>query len=209
MYYAFFTDPDKQFAGEIELRGLMPGKYEALDYADDKDLGAVQAEDGKPVRMKTEFKGHLYGGSPEAVGKRYLKHRTGEALLSQFLTEGFGSTWTRRRKRSGSIAARKASRQVGPPYILMQETGVEAVARANGVYSDHLSRRADEASLRVGPSIPAARSRPRAEPSRKAFESRLPGRPCRPLCTLRVHSAGRRRRPAKHPSGPSHRSSGS
>ncbi len=59
MYYAFFTDPTKPFAGEIELRGLMPGKYEAVDYTDGKDFGAVQAEDGKPVRLKTEFKDHL------------------------------------------------------------------------------------------------------------------------------------------------------
>ena len=45
--------------GEVELRGLMPGKYDALDYAAGKDLGAVQVEDGKPVRMKTEFRDHL------------------------------------------------------------------------------------------------------------------------------------------------------
>ncbi|MFZ0734930.1 MAG: alpha-galactosidase [Candidatus Sulfotelmatobacter sp.] len=59
MYYAFFTDPEKPFAGEIELRGLQPGTYDVLDYADGKDLGAVQAEAGKPPRMKTDFKDHL------------------------------------------------------------------------------------------------------------------------------------------------------
>ena len=59
MYYAFFTDPTKPFAGEIELRGLMPGKYQRVDYIDGKDFGTVQAEDGKPVRLKTEFKEHL------------------------------------------------------------------------------------------------------------------------------------------------------
>jgi len=59
MYYAFFTDPAKPFAGEVELRGLKPGSYEVLDYVDGKNLGTVQAENGKPPRLKTEFKDHL------------------------------------------------------------------------------------------------------------------------------------------------------
>ena len=59
MYYAFFTDPAKPFSGEIELRGLQPGTYDVLDYVDGKDLGTVQAEAGKPPRMKTDFKDHL------------------------------------------------------------------------------------------------------------------------------------------------------
>ena len=59
MYYAFFTDPDKPFTGEIELRGLQPGTYHVFDYVDGKDLGTVQAEAGKAPRMKTAFKDHL------------------------------------------------------------------------------------------------------------------------------------------------------
>jgi len=59
MYYAFFTDPEKPFAGEVELRGLKPGTYNVLDYADGKDLGTVQAVEGKPPRLKVEFKDHL------------------------------------------------------------------------------------------------------------------------------------------------------
>ena len=39
MYYAFFADPEKPFAGEVELRGLKAGKYHVVDYADGKDLG--------------------------------------------------------------------------------------------------------------------------------------------------------------------------
>jgi alpha-galactosidase len=60
MYYAFFAEKENgTFAGEIELRGLKPGSYHVLDYADGKDLGTVQAEAGKAPRLKTEFKEHL------------------------------------------------------------------------------------------------------------------------------------------------------
>jgi alpha-galactosidase len=59
MYYSFFTSADKPFAGEVELRGLKPGTYSVADYVDGKDLGTVQAEDGKVPRLKTEFKQHL------------------------------------------------------------------------------------------------------------------------------------------------------
>jgi alpha-galactosidase len=59
MYYAFFTDPNKPFTGEIELRGLKPGKYDVINYVDGTNTGTVQAESGKPPRLKTEFKEHL------------------------------------------------------------------------------------------------------------------------------------------------------
>ena len=59
MYYAFFTDPNKPFTGEAELRGLKPGKYDVINYVDGTNLGVVQAESGKPPRLKTEFKEHL------------------------------------------------------------------------------------------------------------------------------------------------------
>ncbi len=59
MYYAFFADGDKPFSGEIELRGLKPGTYNVVDYVDGKDMGTVQAANGKPPRMKVDFKEHL------------------------------------------------------------------------------------------------------------------------------------------------------
>jgi alpha-galactosidase len=59
MYYAFFTEAGKPFAGEVELRGLKPGSYRVLDYVDGKDLGTVQVEAGKAPKLKTEFSEHL------------------------------------------------------------------------------------------------------------------------------------------------------
>jgi alpha-galactosidase len=60
MYYAFFAPSDKApFSGEVELRGLKAGTYHVIDYTDGKDFGTVQAEDGKPPRLKSEFKDHL------------------------------------------------------------------------------------------------------------------------------------------------------
>jgi alpha-galactosidase len=59
MYYAFFAEPGKPFAGDVELRGLKPGSYQVIDYADGKSLGTVQAENGKAARLKAEFKDHL------------------------------------------------------------------------------------------------------------------------------------------------------
>jgi len=60
MYYAFFAPAEKPaFEGEVELRGLKPGTYQVVDYAEGKDLGTVQAEAGNAPRLKTEFKDHL------------------------------------------------------------------------------------------------------------------------------------------------------
>ncbi len=59
MYYAFFTDPSKPFAGEVELRGLKPGKYHVVDYSDGKDFGTVQAAEGQPPRLNAQFNDHL------------------------------------------------------------------------------------------------------------------------------------------------------
>ena len=60
MYYAFFADQQNgTFTGEVELRGLKAGHYRVSDYADGKDLGTVDAEDGKAPSLKTEFKQHL------------------------------------------------------------------------------------------------------------------------------------------------------
>jgi alpha-galactosidase len=59
MYYAFFAEAGKPFAGEVELRGLKPGTYDVLDYVDGKNLGTVQAAEGKSPRLKADFKDHL------------------------------------------------------------------------------------------------------------------------------------------------------
>lgn len=59
MYYAFFAEPGKPFAGDVELRGLKPGTYDVVDYVDGKDLGTVQADQSKAPRLKAEFKDHL------------------------------------------------------------------------------------------------------------------------------------------------------
>ncbi len=59
MYYAFFTSPGKAYSGDVELRGLKAGTYHVVDYADGKDLGTVQATEGKAPQLKTEFKEHL------------------------------------------------------------------------------------------------------------------------------------------------------
>jgi len=59
MYYAFFGRENALFKGEIELRGLKPGTYDVLDYADGKDLGTVQAEENGIAKLKAEFKEHL------------------------------------------------------------------------------------------------------------------------------------------------------
>ncbi len=65
MYYAFYapspasTSQHAQVAawsGEIELRGLAPGKYHVVDYVDGKDLGVVSSPDAK---LQTSFTDHL------------------------------------------------------------------------------------------------------------------------------------------------------
>ena len=59
LYYAFFTDSGKSFAGELELRGLKAGTYNVVDYVEGKNLGSVQAENGKTPRLRADFKEHL------------------------------------------------------------------------------------------------------------------------------------------------------
>ena len=57
MYYAFFApDPSKPWSGQIELRGLAPGKYRVLDYEKGTDLGQVDAANPK---LSTSFEQHL------------------------------------------------------------------------------------------------------------------------------------------------------
>ena len=57
MYYAFFSrDPEKPWQGELELRGLKPGRYRIRDYENGKDLGMLDSH--QPV-LKTGFTDHL------------------------------------------------------------------------------------------------------------------------------------------------------
>src|SRR5207248_1574993 len=59
MYYAFFATSSAAWRGEVELRGLEPGTYHVVDYADGKDLGTVEATTDKAPRLATEFREHL------------------------------------------------------------------------------------------------------------------------------------------------------
>jgi alpha-galactosidase len=57
MYYAFFLpDSAKPWKGEVELRGLEPGKYQVFDYENRKDLGTVE---GANPKLTAEFRQHL------------------------------------------------------------------------------------------------------------------------------------------------------
>jgi alpha-galactosidase len=57
MYYAFFApDPAKAWKGEVELRGLEPGKYRVLDYENGKDVGNVE---GANPKLAVDFTQHL------------------------------------------------------------------------------------------------------------------------------------------------------
>jgi alpha-galactosidase len=56
MYYAFFAE---KFSGDVELRGLKPGKYHVADYADGKDFGTVLPDANGVAKLKTEFREHL------------------------------------------------------------------------------------------------------------------------------------------------------
>jgi alpha-galactosidase len=59
MYYAFFAPTSAPWKGEVELRGLAPGTYKVVDYAEGKDLGTVQATADRPASMQIEFQDHL------------------------------------------------------------------------------------------------------------------------------------------------------
>ena len=59
MYYAFFAPTLAPWKGEVELRGLRPGTYHVLDYADGKDLGTVTADGQQAPKLKADFKESL------------------------------------------------------------------------------------------------------------------------------------------------------
>ena len=45
--------------GEVELRGLKPGKYRVSDYGEGKDLGTVDAGANGAAKLPADFKEHL------------------------------------------------------------------------------------------------------------------------------------------------------
>jgi alpha-galactosidase len=60
MYYAFFSpNPQKDWKGSVELRGLKPGTYHVTQYDQGKDLGTVTASSDKAPTLTTDFKDHL------------------------------------------------------------------------------------------------------------------------------------------------------
>ncbi len=59
MYYAFFAPAAMAWKGEVELRGLKPGKYRVSDYSEGKDLGTVDAAADGVAKLPAEFKDHL------------------------------------------------------------------------------------------------------------------------------------------------------
>jgi len=55
MYYAFFApEGSKGYQGDVQLRGLASGTYHVVDYANDKDLGAVTSKNGTAT-LTTSF----------------------------------------------------------------------------------------------------------------------------------------------------------
>ena len=57
MYYAFFVPAN--WKGEVDLRGLKPGKYRVSDYSEGKDLGTVNAGADGVGKLVAAFKDHL------------------------------------------------------------------------------------------------------------------------------------------------------
>ena len=59
MYYAFFAPTNAAWKGEVELRGLTPGKHRMTDYAAGKDLGSIAVAASGTVRIQAAFNDHL------------------------------------------------------------------------------------------------------------------------------------------------------
>jgi len=57
MYYAFFAPAN--WKGEVDLRGLKPGKYRVSDYSEGKDLGTVSAGADGVAKLAAAFEDHL------------------------------------------------------------------------------------------------------------------------------------------------------
>jgi alpha-galactosidase len=60
MYYAFFAEKQgADYHGDIELRGLKPGSYRVVDYAEGKDLGLATAGPDQIAHLPMTFNDHL------------------------------------------------------------------------------------------------------------------------------------------------------
>ena len=59
MYYAFFTPSAAVWKGQVELRGLKPGKYHVSDYSQGKEMGSVEAAANGTAKLQAEFTDHL------------------------------------------------------------------------------------------------------------------------------------------------------
>ena len=57
LYYGFFAE--EEWKGEVELRGLEPGRHRVRDFVEGRDLGEVVAVPGRPPRLSVAFKDHL------------------------------------------------------------------------------------------------------------------------------------------------------
>jgi len=56
IYYGLYTDRGKTFNGDIELRGLQPGKYQVVNYETGQQMGTLDASNPK---LKVSFAEHL------------------------------------------------------------------------------------------------------------------------------------------------------
>jgi alpha-galactosidase len=59
MYYAFFAPGSTSWKGELELRGLKPGKYRVTDYSTGNDLSPATAGQDGTAKLQAEFQQHL------------------------------------------------------------------------------------------------------------------------------------------------------
>jgi len=59
MYYAFFAPSAGNWRGEVELRGLEPGKYRVIDYSEGRDFGTVEVGANGLAKLAANFNDHL------------------------------------------------------------------------------------------------------------------------------------------------------
>jgi alpha-galactosidase len=59
MYYAFFVPQSTSWKGEVELRGLQPGRYHVIEYSEGTDFGSVEVNANGTAKLATSFKDHL------------------------------------------------------------------------------------------------------------------------------------------------------
>jgi alpha-galactosidase len=70
MYYGFFVPESTRWSGELELRGLSPGRYHVIDYAQGTDYGLVEAGQNGVATVKANFKDHLLLEASKTAGEQ-------------------------------------------------------------------------------------------------------------------------------------------